>query len=124
MTANPNGQELIVMGEQTSSPFLTRVATAGGEAKKIQIESGFSLSPVPLGSRGMSQDGKLLVTISPTDSWFYRVAVLDPATGRITPVKVTYPGDTISANWGEDGRILAVGLPLKGRIWRFHRTTE
>lgn len=124
VTANPNGQELIVMGEQTSSPFLTRVATAGGEAKKIQIESGFSLSPVPLGSRGMSQDGKLLVTISPTDSWFYRVAVLDPATGRITPVNVTYPGDTISANWGEDGRILAVGLPLKGRIWRFHRTTE
>jgi Tol biopolymer transport system component len=124
LAVNPNGRELVVMVNQTSSPFLTRVFPAGGEAKKIPVESGFSLAAVPLGSHGIDKNGKLLVTVSPADSWFYRVAILDPGTGRITPVNVTYSGDTLTANWGEDGRILAVGLPLKGHIWRFRRTAE
>jgi hypothetical protein len=31
----------------------------------------------------------MLVSVSPADSWFYRVGVLDVATGRFTPLKVT-----------------------------------
>ena len=124
VTVNPNGRELVLTKGQTANPLLVRVPATGGKAEEIRVESGLSLAPVATGARAMRKDGKILISVSPTDSWFYRVAVLDPTTGRVAPVNVTYTGDTISANWAADGRVISVGLPLKGHVWRFRRAAE
>ncbi len=79
----------------------------------------WSLAPVPIGQSAVAKNGKILIPVSPRDSWFYRLAILDPASGRVTGIPITYTGDTINGDWAGDGRILAVGLPLKGHIWRF-----
>jgi hypothetical protein len=100
------------------------VSPDGGGRKEIHLDNSQSLAPVSVGSRALNPDGKMLINISPSDSWFYRVAVLDLATGRITPIPVTYPGDTMSANWTTDGRVLSVGLPLRSHIWRFRRSAR
>jgi hypothetical protein len=89
------------------------VSADGGGTKEIHLDSSQSLA-----------DGKMLINISPSDSWFYRVAVLDLATGRIKSIPVTYPGDTMSANWTTDGRVLSVGLPLRSHIWRFRMVAK
>jgi hypothetical protein len=121
VTVDPNGRELILTESQGSNPVLVKVPAAGGKPEELHLERGRWIAPVPTGARALTRDGKMLVSVSPADSWFYRVGVLDVATGRFTPVKVTYTGDTLSGNWTADGRVISVGLPLKSHVWRFRR---
>lgn len=124
VTVNPNGRELILTRSQNSHSPLVKVPVGGGNPEKIDIEHGQWTAPVPTGAGAVNKDGKMLITISPSDSWFYRVVVLDVATGRVTPIKVTYTGDTLSGNWTADGQVLSVGLPLKSHVWRFRRGSK
>jgi len=121
VTVDPNGRALILTQSQGSNPVLVKVPAAGGKPEELHLEGGRWIAPVPTGARALTRDGKMLVSVSPADSWFYRVGVLDVATGRFTPVKVTYTGDTLSGNWTADGRVISVGLPLKSHVWRFRR---
>jgi eukaryotic-like serine/threonine-protein kinase len=121
VTVDPNGRELILTQTQGSNPVLVKVSAAGGKPEMLHVENGQWIAPVPTGARALTRDGKMLVSVSPADSWFYRVGVLDVATGRLTPVRVTYAGDTLSGNWTADGRVISVGLPLKSHVWRFRR---
>ncbi len=124
VTVSPDGRTLILTQSVRSNPRFMSVPPEGGSEKEIHLESGQSLAPVPIGSRALSQDGRLLINVSPPNSWFYRVAVLNLATGHITPIPVTYQGDTVSGNWTADGQVVAVGLPLKSHIWRFRRSVQ
>jgi serine/threonine protein kinase len=118
VSVDPDGKYLVITRNVFSAPTLTRVLIPGGKTEDIPLAKGQELAPVPTGGRSINSRGKMLVNTSPPDSWFYRVAVLDLATGEITPIKVDYAGDTLSGNW-TDGRVISVGLPLKIRIWRF-----
>ncbi len=124
VSVDPNGHDLVITRSVTSNPILTRVSTDSGKAEEVHLENGQSLAPVPTGARSISRQEKMLITISPSDSWFYRVAVLDLGSGRFTPIQVGYAGDTLSGNWTADGRIISVGLPLKSHIWRFRRAIK
>ena len=124
VTVSSDGRTLILTQNVRSNPRFMSVPSEGGGEKEIHLESGQSLAPVPIGSRALSRDGRLLINLSPPNSWFYRVAVLNLATGHITPTPVTYQGDTMSGNWTADGQVLAVGLPLKSHIWRFRRSVQ
>jgi eukaryotic-like serine/threonine-protein kinase len=119
VSVDPNGHELIVARDVASSPVLTKVSIDSGKAEPVPVEKGHSLAPVAIGARAINRQGKMLITISPADSWFYRAAVLDLRTGQVTPIKVSYGGDTLSSNWAADGKVISVGLPLKSHIWRF-----
>jgi eukaryotic-like serine/threonine-protein kinase len=119
VSVNPNGHDLVITQSVTSNPTLTRVSTDSGKAEEVHLENVQSLAPVPTGARAISRQGKMLITISPSDSWFYRVAVLDLRSGKFTPIQVGYAGDTLSSNWTADGHVISVGLPLKSHIWRF-----
>lgn len=124
VSVTPDGRELILTLGLTSNPTLTRVPASGGKVAKVPVEAGQFIAPVPVGSGAISKDGKMLISISPSDSWFYRVVVLDLATGRITPIRVAYAGDTISAGWTADGQVMSVGLLLKSHLWRFRSAAK
>jgi eukaryotic-like serine/threonine-protein kinase len=124
VSVDPNGHDLVITQTVQSNPILTRVSLDSGKTEQIHLEGGHFLAPVPSGDRAINRQGKMLVTISPSDSWFYRVAVLDLAKGSITPIKVSYSGDTLSPNWTGDGRVISVGLPLRSHIWRFRNTIK
>ena len=111
--------DLVITTHVFSNPVLTRVPVTGGKPRDVHLANAQGLAPVPNGSHAVNRQGKMLVTISPSDSWFYRVAILDLTTGQIAPIKLSYPGDTLSGNWASDGRIICVGLPPKSRVWRF-----
>jgi len=119
VSVNPTGQDLVITRGVTSNPLLIRFSIQSGKSEDVHLENGRSLAPVPTGARAINRQGKMLITISPSDSWFYRVAVLDLPTGHITPIEVNYAGDTLSSNWTADGRVISVGLPLRSHIWRF-----
>lgn len=114
----------MVTQNQASSPTFVDVSLAASglgaaSPRPIHINAGYSMAPVSIGSRALSRDGKLLINVSPPDSWFYRIAVLDLATGHVMPVPVTYAGDAMTGNWTPDGQVLSVGLPLSSHTWRF-----
>lgn len=121
MAVDPNGRDLVVKQDAGSGDRLFRVSTSGGPLQEIRVPPDDSLAPVSIGQSAIAKDGKIIAPVSPADSWFFRLAVLDPARGQASIVPVTYGGDTIAGNWAADGGVLATGLPLKGRIWRFTR---
>lgn len=119
IAVDPNGRDLVVKLDGGSGDRLFRVSTSGGSLQEIRVPPDYSLAPVSIGQSAVAKNGDILIPVSPADSWFYRLALLDPNRGRASIVRVTYEGDTIAGNWASDGRILAAGLPLKSQIWRF-----
>ncbi|MFP5230856.1 MAG: protein kinase domain-containing protein [Acidobacteriota bacterium] len=129
VTVSPDGKTLVLTRNQDSNPTFASISvgTSGPDmpgVKQLHIGTGVSIAPASIGTRALSRDGKLLINLSPSDSWFYRVAVLDLATGRVTPIPVTYAGDTMTGDWTADGQVLSVGLPLRSHIWRFHSSSR
>lgn len=124
VAVDPNGKELIIKRDEDSGGHLFRVPVSGGPSREIAISADWALAPMPIGQSAVDKDGKILIPVSPRDSWFYRLAILDPATGRVSSIPLTYTGDAINGNWARDGRVLAVGLPLKSHVWRFSKVEE
>jgi eukaryotic-like serine/threonine-protein kinase len=121
VAVDPNGKDLIVQLNETPWVRLVRVPLPDGPQKDIRIQGDTALNYIPIGGKAVREDGEILVGIAPKDSYFFGVAILDPTTGELTKVPVNYTGDKIMANWASDGRhVIAIGLELKGNLWRFH----
>jgi hypothetical protein len=118
----PNGKDLVVSLVEKAGVRLVRIPLSGGAAQDIRVESGISIDPIPLGGTSLRADGKLLVGIVPRDSWFFRPAVLDLASGTLTRVPLSFTGDTFMLGWAGDGRILSFGEPIRAHLWRFRPT--
>jgi hypothetical protein len=116
---DPNGQDLIVNLNEQAGVHLVRVPISGGPGHDIRVQNDPPIGPIPLGGNGVRKDGKILVGVAPRDSWFFTLAILDPATGKLTRVPVNYTGDLFPSAWGSDGRILATGALMRAQLWRF-----
>ncbi len=117
-----NGKDLVVSLVEKAGVRLVRIPLSGGAAQDIRVESGIPIDPIPLGGTSLRADGKLLVGIVPRDSWFFRPAVLDLASGTLTRVPLSFTGDTFMLGWAGDGRILSFGEPIRAHLWRFRPT--
>ena len=81
-------------------------------------ETDLRLARAPMGDRAIHEDGRVLVPVTSPDTWFWRVAVLNPD-GTLTPLPVVYDGDLLPAAWAKDGKsILALGFPFRSELWR------
>jgi eukaryotic-like serine/threonine-protein kinase len=119
VAVDPNGRYLIVNLNEQEHVRLERVPLLGGLSQPIQVRSDLPISPIPLGSSAINKDSKLLVSVAPSDSWFFGLAILDLATGKLTPVPLNYTGDIMTPGWANDRRILATGYPMRAHLWRF-----
>ena len=124
MAVDPNGRTLVIKLDGASGGRLFRVSTVGGPVEEIPVPREWSLAPVSIGQSAVAKDGRILIPVSPADSWFYRLALLNPQGGQGAVIPVSYSGDTIAGGWTSDGRIVAAGLPLKGQIWHFSRVAQ
>jgi hypothetical protein len=119
VTTDPRGRELIVQQVEKDSNRLVRVPLAGGAESTIPLQGELHLTWAPLSSRAVGKDGRIVLTVSAKDSWFWQTAILDPETGRIEKVPALQEADTYIPCWTADGRILAVAVPIRAAIWRF-----
>jgi hypothetical protein len=73
----------------------------------------------PVETSALSADGRLLLPLSPRDSWFNAPGMLDTVTGRLTRL----PSDDTSAwqsmAWLPDGQIMALHIGVRSSLWRF-----
>jgi hypothetical protein len=119
VAVDPNGRDVIVNLNENAGIRLVRVPISGGSGQDIHVQADLLIGPFPLGGNGVRKDGKILVGVTPKDSWFLSLAVLDPATGKLTRIPLNYTGDLFLSAWGRDGRILATGEPVRAHLWRF-----
>jgi hypothetical protein len=119
VAVDPNGKDLIINLNEQEHVRLLRVPLSGGPQQEIRVRSDIPLDPYPVGPGAVSKDGKALVGVVPPDSWFFRLAILDLATGELKRVPLNYAGDIMSSGWARDGRILVTANPIRAHIWRF-----
>jgi hypothetical protein len=119
VAVDPNGKDLIVNLVEKAGVYLVRIQLSSDTAQDIQVQSDIGIDPLPLGGRSLRTDGKLLVGVTPRDSWFFRAAVLDEPSGKLTRIPLDFTGDILLSGWTNDGRILAFGEPMRAHIWRF-----
>jgi len=120
VTADPRGQELIVQQVEKDRNRLVRVPLGGGAERSIPVRGELHLTAAPLSSRAVRKDGRVVLTVSAKDSWFWQTAILDPETGKLEKVPALPEADTYIPCWTSDGRmILTVAVPIRSAIWRF-----
>jgi serine/threonine protein kinase len=119
VAVEPNQQGLVVNLEEASGVRLVRVPLSGGPAHDIRVQGNFPISPFPLAGSAVREDGKILIGVQVAESWFTGLGIVDPATGKLTRVPLNYKADISTPGWASDGNILAFGLPMRARIWRF-----
>jgi hypothetical protein len=118
VAVHPVTGDLLIQRFEKSGVRLTEVRKDGSR-KELKVRQGrLRLAPSLLGARSIHRDGRVLVTTTTRDSWFWRPALLDPGSVKLEPVPVEFEGDIQLASWGRDGRILGMGYPYKSELWR------
>ena len=122
VVAAPGGRDLIVKLNESTGSRLLRVPAQGGKPEPLPFQGDLRLTPLPLSTTAIARDGRILVQVASVDSWYWHTAILDPATGRTQKIPLNYEGDLFYSGWSPDGRILSLGIGIKGGIWRFQAT--
>ena len=119
----PSGRSLFVTRMENSRRKLLHVSLDGAAEREIPSDDSMRLDTSHLGyvsSGSMNTQGRLLVPLSPSDSWFNPIGILDTVSGRITRVDGDNLTDYYSAVWTPDGHILAMQVGHSATIWKFH----
>ena len=72
-------------------------------------------------SGSLDAKGRLIVALSPVDSWFNPLAILDTHTGRIKRLPADNLSDHHAGVWTPDGQILAGQVAMRATIWKFQQ---
>jgi hypothetical protein len=82
------------------------------------------LALFPLSGNAVDRDGRILVQVTGRDFWFFQPGLVDPATGRLERIPLSYEGDVLSPGWSQSGDIVSAGFPLTSSIWRFRASAR
>ncbi|MEO6325474.1 MAG: hypothetical protein ABIT01_17570, partial [Thermoanaerobaculia bacterium] len=121
---DPRGPSLIVQMNEKEGVQLVRAFLAGGPDEPIAYTSPLRITQSPLSTSAVGADGRVVVTVASKDSWFRGPAFLDPALGTLDKIPVTFEGDILFAGWGQDARLLGMGVNLRSSLWRFQPETS
>ena len=119
VAGDPTADAIVVQRNAASGVQLLRVTLATGLETPILVAGPLRLAPAALSQGAVGPDGRILVAVISQDTWAPVPAVLDPGTGGLTPVPVTYDGEIVSAAWGRSGLVLGMGLGSRGEFWSF-----
>ena len=118
----PSGGSLIVTRGESSHTRMFHVPLDGSPEREIPSDPSSPLFADHGGnpsSGSIDAKGRLLISISPLDSFFNPIGIVDTATGRITRVPADPLTDHHSAVWTPDGRVISTQTGLRAAIWKF-----
>ena len=114
----PDGKKLIISLLEAPVRWAI-VSLETGREQPIRVSGDFSLTPLPPAPGSVARDGRILLPIAVSNSWFYSPALFNPATGSVQRIPVPYVGDFFDLGWTPDGKVVAVGYPFESAIWKF-----
>jgi Tol biopolymer transport system component len=123
VAAAPDGKSLTIQLARVGKVEWLRVDVGSGRAQPIAVKEA-AIFPIatPPGPNAVGPDGRILMAINVTDSWFYPPAIFDPTTGKIQRIPIRYDADMFTPGWSADGKIIAVGHTMESALWRFRPT--
>jgi eukaryotic-like serine/threonine-protein kinase len=120
---DPRTGELLVIVRGTDRLHLSRVSPIDGSSRELMLRGGHELADwFPVTGRSIDGHGRVVATIQFRNSWFDRPGLIDLATGAVSLVNVSYDGDIEFPSWEDDRSIIAVGVGIRGAIWRLRPT--
>jgi len=111
--------ELVVQVNDRDGTRIVAVPLAGGAERPIPFQGPLRLAPAPLAPGAVGPDGRIAVTVAPSDSWFWSAGLLDPVTGTVERIPVAFEGDVRFPTFAPDGSLRAVGVGTRSALWRF-----
>lgn len=117
VAADPSGRSLLVEMMETPIIRLIRVPLGGGPEQEIPrpgpLRPAFLIGPNAIG-----RDGRILMPLG-SSTWYWPPGAIDPLTGRITRIPVDYVSDIHVLGWTPDGKVMALGLGFRSKLWKF-----
>jgi hypothetical protein len=120
VVVDPDTGHLIVRLDESSRFRLVRVPPTGGTPMPVAMKGDFRMIYYPPSTSSIRR-GRLVLPLASVDSWFWRIGVLNLATGEVTRVNVSDAYDFQGAGWTPDGRILALSAGMHNELWKFSR---
>jgi serine/threonine protein kinase len=124
VAVDPRTDGLIVQLFDSRGARLVRVDPTGGPDRPVTFKSDMFLALFPLSGNAVDRDGRILVQVTGRDFWFFQPGLVDPATGRLERIPLSYEGDVLSPGWSQSGDIVSAGFPLTSSIWRFRASAR
>ncbi|HQR47489.1 MAG TPA: hypothetical protein PK598_15930, partial [Thermoanaerobaculia bacterium] len=116
--------ELVVQVNGREGNQLLAVPLAGGPERTIPFQGPLRLAPAPVAPGAVGPDGRIAVTVATKDAWFWGTGLLDPATGAVERIPVSFEGDVQFPTFARDGSLRAVGVATRSALWRFRARGE
>ena len=125
VVVDPTGQHLYVKRSRKSAMTMFRLSVRGTDAEELPMPPGYQLGFPPLSPAAVDARGRVLVSVlSQSQSFYYKVAMLDPATKSFTVIPVGIEGDVAGAGWTPDGRVLATADRYLLTLWHYQRAAS
>lgn len=118
VVVDPTGQHLYVKRSRNGAVTMFRLSIRGTDAEELPLPPGYQLGFPPLSPAAVDARGRVLVTVL-SQSFYYKAAVLDPATRSFTVIPIAIEGDVAGAGWAPDGRVLADGDRYLLTLWHY-----
>ncbi|MGA2328846.1 MAG: winged helix-turn-helix domain-containing protein [Bryobacteraceae bacterium] len=119
VAADPSGKSLYLMRAGVNGYELLRMPASGGEAEKIDLPAGYSLTPFLLSPAAVNRDGRILVSIKTLGVYFFQTAIFDPARHTMAVVPVPFQTVVNNAGWAVDGSIDVQITHWSSTLWRY-----
>jgi hypothetical protein len=122
VTVDPSRGSLIVVRGASSHIRIFQVPLDDRPEREIPLDHSipvYGTHAGPFSSESIDAKGRLLVSLSPFDSWFNALGILDTNSGRIDRVPVDSLSDHHSGVWTPDGGVLYTEVRMRATIWKF-----
>lgn len=116
---DPAGKYLYIVRTQAEPRLLVRMPLGGGPAETLTIPPKYTISDGALSPAAVDASGRIVFEVDSADSWFERIAMIDPARKTFTVIRTGFNGDSWSPGWESDGRIAAIGDGISSSLWRY-----
>jgi hypothetical protein len=120
VTLDPNGQQLIILAQNSDgSPQLVRTPIAGGADRPLVLEGDMRVAPIGLNSNAVDKTGRIVATVMPANSWYWPTAVIDLNTGHVRIIRIGYNAEVSGGGWAPDGKLIINAFSTRSSVWRF-----
>jgi hypothetical protein len=117
VAVDPAGKYLYIVRTNAAPRPLIRMPLAGGPIETLAIPPQYTISDDPLSPNAVDASGRVVFEVDSADSWFERIAMIDPTRKTFTVIPTGFSGDLWHPGWQSDGRIAAFGSGLNSTLW-------
>ncbi len=120
VAVHPNGKKILIKLNE-SEPRLVWMDALTAETRPfpLHFSHGGRLSEHSLTPGSIDKNGRIVTEILADDFSFYQAALIDPTTGAVKGVPISFEGDVDFSAWTGDGRIVFLGREIAGAMWSF-----